>query len=48
MAVFRGQLSFRPVSTVILAGEAGWVSPLTGDEIDALGNYMPYSRLHHW
>ena len=48
MAVFCGQLSLRPVSTEILAGEAGWFSPLTGDEIDALDNYMPCSRLHHW
>ena len=48
MAAFRGQRSFRPVSAVILAGKAGWFSPLTGHDIDALGNYMPCSRLHHW
>lgn len=33
--VFCGQLSFHPVSTVILAGWAGSFPPLTDGEIDA-------------
>lgn len=33
--VFWGQLSFHPISTVILAGWAGWFPLLTDDEIGA-------------
>lgn len=34
--VFCGQISFHPISVVILAAWAGWFPPLTDDEIDAL------------